>query len=66
MNLAEVDQEILREPTLYYWEVLGVAAGYDIEQENGQKKYDFFKNEYEKFPNYYVTISLGETGGTNV
>jgi len=28
MNLAEVDQEILREPTLYYWEVPGVAAGY--------------------------------------
>ena len=28
MNLSEVDRELERGPTLYYWEVPGVAAGY--------------------------------------
>jgi len=39
MNLSEVDRELERGPTLYYWEVPGVGAGYQLKKETGLENF---------------------------
>ena len=51
MNLSEVDQEIAREPTLYYWEVPGVAAGYQLKKET----------ELENFTRVFLDVIRRDT-----